>query len=129
LRYVLVMGTPGRAPRARLLPADPFTRSIIVSLLLIAAGFVTIWLGYRGAARSLIVAEQIPFLFSGGIGGLALIAAGAGTLAVQSSRYWSARERVLLDKIVRRSPEVARLLEDQADGELGSMSRVSAPPK
>jgi len=123
------MGTPGRAPRARRLAADPFSRSIILSVVLIVAGFVTIWLGYRGAARSLIVAEQIPFLFSGGIGGLALIAAGAGTLAVQSSRYWNARERVLLDRIVRRSPEVARLLEDQTDVEPGSISRVSAPPK
>lgn len=123
------MGTAGRASRARRLAADPFARSIVLSVLLIAAGFATIWLGYRGAARSLIVAEQIPFLFSGGIGGLALIAAGAGTLAVQSSRYWNARERVLLDRIVRRSPEVARLLEDQADVEPGSMSCVSAPPK
>lgn len=126
MRYVLVVGSPGRT---RQLATDPVARSIAISVVLIVAGFVTIWLGYRGAARSLIVAEQIPFLFSGGLGGLALIAAGAGTLAVQSSRYYNARERVLLDRIVRRWPEVARLLDDQADGARGSMSRVSAPPK
>ena len=120
---------PGRgAGPARRLAADPFARSIVVSVALILAGFVAVWLGYRGAARSLIVAEQLPFLFSGGIGGLALIVAGAGTLAVQSTRYWTARERVLLDAIVRRSPAAAQALFDQ-DGEPGSTSRVNAPPK
>ena len=115
--------------RGRRIAGDPFTRSLVVSGLLIAAGFVAIWLGYRGAARSLLVAEQLPFLLSGGVGGLALIIAGAGTLAVQSSRYWTARERVLLDEIVRRSPAAAKALFDQTEREPGSSSRVSAPPK
>jgi hypothetical protein len=113
--------------RARRSTGDPFTRSIVVSVVLIAAGFVAIGLGWRGAARSLIVAEQLPFLLSGGIGGLALIVAGSATLALQSSRYWNARERRQIDRLVRRASEVRS--EDQARGEPASMSRVNAPPK
>ena len=123
------MGSPDRTRRRRRLAGDPFTRSIAISILLVVAGFVAIWLGYRGAARSLIVAEQIPFLFSGGLGGVALIVAGAGVFAVQSSRYWDARERVLLDAIVRRSPAAVEALLAQEENAPGSSSRVSAPPK
>jgi len=113
------------AARAKRIARDPFGRSIVLSVALIAAGFVAIFLGYRGAARSLIVAEQLPFLLSGGVGGMALVVAGAGVLAVQSSRYWNARERQQLDRLVASA---ATLRRGQA-GDGSSMSRVSAPPK
>jgi len=116
------------ARRARRLAGDPFARSVALSIVLIAAGFVAIGLGWRGAARSLIVAEQLPFLISGGVGGLALIVAGAGTLAVQSSRYWSARERQRLDLLVARA-SASDGVSYQPGSEPSSMSRVSAPPK
>jgi hypothetical protein len=110
--------------RARRLTGDPFRRSIIISIALVLGGFVAIGLAWRGAARSLIVAEQLPFLVSGGVGGLALITAGAGVLAVQSSRYWNARERKQLDRLISLA---------SADGQdrsaRGSTSRVNAPPK
>jgi hypothetical protein len=111
--------------RAKRITQDPFGRSVVVSVALIAAGFLAIFLGYRGAARSLIVAEQLPFLLSGGVGGIALIVAGAGVLAVQSSRYWNARERQQLDRLVASAATLRRA---QA-GDGTSMSRVSAPPK
>jgi len=108
--------------RVRELAGDPFRRSIIISIALILGGFVAIGLAWRGAARSLIVAEQLPFLVSGGVGGLALIAAGAGVLAVQSSRYWNARERKQLDRLIS--------LASAADAqERSATSRVNAPPK
>jgi hypothetical protein len=112
--------------RAKRIGRDPFARSIVLSAALIAAGFVAIWLGYRGAARSLIVAEQLPFLLSGGVGGLALIVAGAGVLGVQSSRYWNARERKQLDRLVASATTLSR---GHAGDAGSSMSRVNAPPK
>jgi hypothetical protein len=110
------------------LRSDPFARSIALAVALIAGGFVAIGLGWRGAARSVIVAEQLSFLFSGGVGGLALIVAGSGTLAVQSSRYWNARELQRLDLIVSLAAgSTSRQVE--ADGGESVMSRVNAPPK
>ena len=124
--------------RARAFAADPYRRSIIISIALILGGFVAIGLAWHGAARSLIVAEQLPYLVSGGVGGLALIAAGAGVLAVQSSRYWNARERKRLDHLISLSSangfEDGQKLEDQKPTRQkrsagGSTSRVKAPPK
>jgi MFS family permease len=106
------------------LRSDPFARSIAFAIALILGGFVAIGLGWRGAARSLIVAEQLPFLISGGLGGLALIVAGAGTLAVQASRYWNARELQRLELIVSRA---ARRAQTETGGSV--TSRVSAVPK
>jgi len=119
--------------RAREFAGDPFRRSIIISIALILGGFVAIGLAWHGAARSLNVAEQLPYLVSGGVGGLALIAAGAGVLAVQSSRYWNARERRQLDRLISVA-SVDALTDDrepdrQGRSARGSTSRVKAPPK
>jgi uncharacterized membrane protein YidH (DUF202 family) len=108
----------------RRIGSDPFSRSIALSLALIAGGFAAFGVAWRGAARSVIVAEQVAFLVSGGLGGVALILAGSGILAVQSSRYWNARERLRLEELVT----VAGKLATQADG-ASVISRVSAPPK
>ena len=124
--------------RVREFAGDPFRRSIIISSALILGGFVAIGLAWHGAARSLIVAEQLPYLVSGGVGGLALIAAGAGVLAVQSSRYWNARERKQLDHLISLSSANGRAGDLEPGGgktsaqtrsARGSTSRVKAPPK
>lgn len=114
---------PGLRSRLRRYAADPLTRSIVFAGALIAGGFVAIGLAWKGVARSLIVAEQLPYLFSGGLGGLALILTGAGIIAVQSSRYWNARERQRLDLVLYRAGK-------RSAQPIGSLSsRVSAPPK
>jgi hypothetical protein len=85
---------------------DAFTRSVVLALSLIVGGFVAIGLGWKGAAASLIVAEQLPYLLSGGVGGLALIVTGSGILTVQANRYWNARERARLDLVLARATAV-----------------------
>ncbi|MGH2795667.1 MAG: hypothetical protein ACRDKG_15345 [Actinomycetota bacterium] len=85
---------------------DAFTRSIVLALALIAGGFGAIGLGWKGVAGSLVVAEQLPYLLSGGVGGLALIATGSGILTVQATRYWNARERTRLDLVLARAAAV-----------------------
>jgi len=101
---------------------DPFRRSILFSIVLIVAGFVAILLGWKGAARSILVVEQLPYLISGGAGGLALILTGAGLLSVQVTRYWNARERRLLDLVVARAAEVPAAYAESL------ISLVSEPP-
>ena len=44
------------------------------------AGFVLIFLGWNGAASYDTVSAQMPYLVSGGIGGLALVVVGAGLM-------------------------------------------------
>jgi hypothetical protein len=95
----------GVTQRLRRLASDPFQRSILLATALVAGGFAAIGLAWRGAARSLVVGEQLSFLVSGGIGGLALVITGAAILAVQASRYFNARERRRLDRIVSRASD------------------------
>jgi hypothetical protein len=50
------------------------------------AGFVLIFLGWNGAASYDNTSAQMPYLVSGGIGGLALVVVGAGLMVAQSNR-------------------------------------------
>jgi hypothetical protein len=60
---------------------------------LIVAGFVGIGLGWKVAARTLVVPFQVPALVSGAMGGLALIILGAGLATIQVGRRLAAEER------------------------------------
>ena len=53
---------------------------LIVSACLMTTGLSIILLGWFGAARSTIVEEQVPYLISGGLLGVALATIGALTL-------------------------------------------------
>lgn len=53
---------------------------LTVSAALMTLGLLIILLGWIGAARSTLVEEQIPYLISGGLFGLALALIGAVTL-------------------------------------------------
>jgi hypothetical protein len=46
---------------------------LIVACVLAAAGVAVILAGWLGAARSVVVAEQVPYLISGGLLGVALV--------------------------------------------------------
>jgi hypothetical protein len=65
--------------------------------VLVAAGVVAAVAGWHGAARSIVLAEQLPYLISGGLIGVALIFLGslayfghAHTIEIRDAR---ARER------------------------------------
>jgi hypothetical protein len=57
-----------------------------LGILLCVAGFVLIFVGWNGAAGVDRVPEQIPFLISGGIAGLALVVVGAALLVADRAR-------------------------------------------
>lgn len=81
-------------------PADPLVVSCWVAGALIVTGFATVLLGWRGAAATLAVPIQLPYLVSGGLGGLALVIAAAAVLDVQVARRTAARERIELDAVL-----------------------------
>ncbi len=59
--------------------------------VLIGAGGLLVLLGYLGVSREAIVAKQVPFVVSGGIGGVVLCVLGAYLLATEELRKDSGR--------------------------------------
>lgn len=86
-----------------------------VSITLMILGLALILVGWAGASRSILVEEQVPYLISGGLFGLALALIGAVTLFAQ----W-------LTVLIRenREREVARRRDHE---ELMDALRVLAP--
>ena len=72
---------------------DPLTPSMLLFGGIVVAGFVSIMLGWKVAARTLLVPFQVPAMVSGGLGGLALIILGAGLASIQVGRRLAAEER------------------------------------
>ncbi|HEY3605347.1 MAG TPA: hypothetical protein VGL04_11810 [Sporichthyaceae bacterium] len=58
---------------------------------LVALGLLCVLLGYLGVRRNDDIVLQLPYLASGGVGGLALIALGAVVLIVEQMRAQSRR--------------------------------------
>ena len=106
--------TPRLPGALRRLVSDPWASSLVVAGAFIAAGFGSFALAWRGAARTILVQEQVAFLVSGGLGGLAVIAVGVGLGSVQLSRRWAARERAKLDGLLVRAAAVSERAEQRA---------------
>jgi len=81
------------------------------------AGLALIFLGWNGAATYDRVPAQMPYLVSGGLGGLALVVIGAALIVVQSNRADRAALQVSLDEL---RDAVERLASPGADGRAAS---------
>lgn len=100
-------------------PADANERWFLIGgIALMVIGLLVIFGGYWGASGTPYVAEQIPYLLSGGLLGLGLIVAG-GALFVRYSlsrylRFWLIREiyeqRAQTDRVVESLGNVETLL-------------------
>ena len=90
---------------------DQVTVSMWVSAGLVLAGFVAFALGWRGAAATLDVPVQVPYLVSGGLAGLALILAGVVLVLVQLGRREAADERELVANVIDQAHEALAKLE------------------
>lgn len=80
---------------------DPATPSLLLFAAIAAGGFVAIGIGWKVAARTLVVAYQVPAIVSGCIGGLALVVIGASLFAAQLNRRWAAREQAEYDALLQ----------------------------
>ena len=74
--------------------------SLMLAVVLIAAGAAALALGAAGASRHDTVALQVPYVFSAGLGGVALLAVGAATWWVQRQRLSAARELADIDRLI-----------------------------
>ena len=81
-----------------------------------AVGFVLIFLGWNGAASFNFLPQQFPYLISGGIAGLALVAVGAALLVIEAARA----ERAELQSSIE---DLRRAVES-----LGSVGATAAAP-
>jgi hypothetical protein len=85
---------------------------ISIGIALIVVGLTVIFLAWNGAADKDFVEGQLPYLISGGIGGLAIVASGLTVILVQTRRRDNA-------ELVGRLDEMLELLR----GGVGSTMR------
>ena len=79
---------------------DPALPGLLFMSAMVLVGFGTLYLGWRGAARTVYVALQLPHIASAALGGLALIGLGVGLFNLQMDRRNVAREQELNDEIL-----------------------------
>lgn len=87
---------------------DPVAVIMIAGVALVYVGFMAFAIGWHGAAATLDIPLQMPYLVSAGLGGAALIALGLGLCNLYGSRRETAREMVRLQDLL---DEAAGLLE------------------
>ena len=81
--------------------------------ILAVAGFYAIVLGWQGAAQRSSPALQLPYLVSGGFGGLALLVFAAVLLHVDVSRRLAAEEDAALRDLVDGVSRAVLALHDE----------------
>lgn len=95
---------------------DPRVSTTLVLATLAVAGFVLVAGAWRGAAATLFVVLQLPWLVSGGFAGLALIGLALGLLMTHLERTEAAAERAALAELQR---DALRLLSAAASRAAG----------
>src|SRR2546421_11136744 len=104
-----------------------------VGWILVGAGALAILIGYFGLADRVLVAEQLPYLISGGIGGIALVIVGGVILATNDGRRDADRLDDIEDEIAELRALVVDLHRallrrpDNPDNDNGDQQTVSRP--
>jgi multisubunit Na+/H+ antiporter MnhG subunit len=70
-----------------------------LAAVLVAGGLICVLLGYLGVRRNDDIVLQLPYLASGGVGGLALIALGVVTLVTEQMREQSRRAAAVTEAL------------------------------
>ena len=86
---------------------DPGVQALVVLALLAAGGFVMLGLAWRGAARTIYVPLQSPWVVSGGVAGLALVGMALGAWSIHEGRRRDAEHRAVMEDLVREATELA----------------------
>lgn len=83
----------------------------VVGWVLTGVGLLAIFLGWFGISGTALVAKQLPYLISGGVGGVALVAIGAVILGTEDMRKDSGR----LDRLEKQVADLHSTLLARAD--------------
>jgi len=86
---------------------DPGITAVVVLGAIAAAGFVMFGLAWRGAARTIYVPLQVPWLVSGAVAGLATIGLAVGAWSIHVGRRQDAAHRAEVEEVVRLAAELA----------------------
>jgi hypothetical protein len=125
----LVEGAEGLARARSSLLSDP-RLLVIVAATLMTLGVTAIIVGWIGAAHSTLVEEQVPYLISGGLLGVALSTIGALlyfthwlTVSIKEARHHEAARRQDHDQLIevlrgldRPAPTTPPVLGGEIDG-------------
>lgn len=95
---------------------DPRVSTTVVLSGTALAGLALLVMGYRGAAATLLVPFQVPYLVSGAVIGLALVGCALVLLSVHLDRAEAAEERRQLAELQR---DALRLLTAAAERRRG----------
>jgi hypothetical protein len=85
--------------RLRAASADSWTMSVVILAIAAATGMTGIVLGWRGAAGRVDLADQLPYVVSGAIGGIALLGFALTVFCVQTRRRAEAHHRLELARL------------------------------
>lgn len=99
--------------RLRAAARDPYASSVAVVALLGVVGLAAIALGAAGASDATTLDAQLPYLVSGGLGGLALVLVAVGLHAAQRRRLAGARRRAELDRVLDAAAAVLAEVRDR----------------
>ena len=91
---------------------DPFAASVGVLVVLALVGLVGVGVAWKGAAATLVVALQLPYITSGAIGGLSLLGFALGLVLVQARRRDEAVRRAEFDRVVRAAADLLAAARD-----------------
>lgn len=83
---------------------------MLVLFLLALASVVMFVLSWRGGARTVYVPLQLPWLISGGLGGLALLGMAMGAWSIHLGRRQDALHRAAAEDLTRVGAELAERL-------------------
>jgi len=86
---------------------DPGIRAFVVLAAFVVAGFVMLAVAWRGAAATVYVPLQLPWVVSGSLAGLAVIGMGLGGWSVHLGRRQDAEHRDAVEVLVRDAVEMA----------------------
>ncbi|MBA2281959.1 MAG: hypothetical protein H0W25_12120 [Acidimicrobiia bacterium] len=101
-RRALLELTPEAAERFR----DP---RVVIGFVLIAAGAVALIAGYFGVSATLDPGKQLPFIISGGIGGVFLLGAGAAVLFSSELAALRTQNRELRELVIHLKEDIGGL--------------------
>jgi len=99
---------------------DPYIGGLSMFATLTLGGCVAIAMAWRGAARTVDVPLQTPWVMSGGLTGVALVGVGLSLFAAQVRRKQAARRRRTLDSMLDQALVVLAAPSLSADAESDS---------
>ena len=85
---------------------DPGVRAFVVLAGFVVAGFVMLALAWRGAAATVYVPLQLPWVVSGSLAGLAVVGMGLGGWSIHVARRQDAEHRDAVEALVRDAVEL-----------------------